>query len=137
MRILHNISVPDDEIDISAVHSSGPGGQNVNKVATAVHLRFDIMGSSLPDNLKKKLSEMNDSRITDDGTIVLKAKRFRSFAKNRADAVARLREIIMKAAIPVRKRRPTKPTRASKERRLQAKNRKSRIKALRRGSIDE
>jgi len=131
MRVSRKISIPDSEVDLSAIRSQGAGGQNVNKVSTAVHLRFDISNSSLPLYCKTKLLQMKDSRISSDGILILKAQQFRTQAKNRTDAIERLRQIILKSLVKVKKRRPTKPTKSSKEKRLNTKNRRSQQKALR------
>ena len=131
MEVSHHISIPDSEIELSAIHSQGSGGQNVNKVSTAIHLKFDIPNSSLPYFCKKKLLELKDNRISSEGVFVLKAQSFRTQAKNRQDAFERLRKIILKTLIPVKKRRPTRPTRASKERRIQKKTIRSKKKVLR------
>jgi ribosome-associated protein len=121
---------------MDAVRAQGAGGQNVNKVSNAAHLRFDVRASSLPDDVKARLLRMKDHRITADGVVVIKAQTYRSLEKNREDALARLRAMIAAAAIPPRPRRPTKATQGSKRRRVSGKIRRGRVKALR-GLIDE
>ena len=128
--------VSEDEVEFSAVRSQGPGGQNVNKVSSAVHLRFDIRASSLPDAVKQRLLALPDSRITDDGVVVIKAQTQRSQPMNRADAMRRLQALVDSVAHAPRKRIATKPTRASKERRVEAKTHRGAIKAARRASFD-
>ncbi|TXH42933.1 MAG: aminoacyl-tRNA hydrolase [Burkholderiaceae bacterium] len=121
--------IPDREIEFSAVRSQGPGGQNVHQVSSAVHLRFDIRASSLPQALKDKLLATADHRITKDGVIVIKAQTTRSQEQNRAEAVARLHEMVEKAGQVQRVRRPTKPTFGSKQRRLKSKAARGEVKA--------
>jgi ribosome-associated protein len=123
-----------DELDFSAIRASGPGGQNVNKVSNAVHLRFDIRASRLPEAVKARLLTWPDQRISADGVVVIKAQDSRSLAQNQADAVARLIELVQAAAHVPKARRATKPTYGSKQRRLEGKARRSGIKAGRRAS---
>lgn len=131
LQITHLITIASSEIDISAVRSQGAGGQNINKVASAIHLRFDIRASSLPDRYKTQLLQRDDRRITAAGIIVIKAQRYRSQDKNREDALQRLKDLISSAGrVPV-KRIPTKPTTGSQERRLASKTRQGLIKAAR------
>jgi ribosome-associated protein len=118
-----------DEVEWSAVRSQGPGGQNVNKVASAVQLRFDVRASSLPEDVKQRLLARADQRLSADGVIVIKAQTQRSQPLNRADALARLQQLVDAAARPPKARRPTQPTRASQRRRLDAKTRRGEVKA--------
>jgi len=117
------------EVEFTAVRSQGPGGQNVNKVSSAVHLRFDIRASSLPEAVKERLLASQDQRITKDGVIVIKAQSSRSRDQNKAEALARLDEMIARASVVLPVRRPTKPTHASRQRRLQAKSQRGQVKA--------
>jgi ribosome-associated protein len=123
--------IPESEVEITAVRSQGAGGQNVNKVSSAIHLRFDIRNSSLREDHKERLLALPDQRITRDGVLIIKAQTQRSQDMNRAEAMGRLQEIVDSVAEPARARRPTKPTLASKRRRLEAKNLRSQVKVLR------
>jgi ribosome-associated protein len=124
------------EVEFSAIRAQGPGGQNVNKVSCAVHARFDIAASSLPPEVKTRMLEMRDSRITQEGVLVLKAQQSRSLDQNKEDALRRLQELVDKAAEVPLVRRPTRPTRGSQRRRLDAKTRSGQVKALR-GKVSE
>ena len=126
----------ESEVEIEAIRAQGSGGQNVNKVSNAVHLRFDIRASSLPDAVKARLLGMPDHRISDRGVVVIKAQSHRSLETNREDALGRLRALIAAAAAVPRPRRPTRATRGSKERRVSGKIRRGRVKAMR-GRVDE
>jgi len=133
--ISQQVVIPDTEIDIQAIRAQGAGGQAGNKDSSAIHLRFDIHGSSLPDFYKDKLLKLNDQRISKDGIIVIKAQQFRSQEKNRDEALNRLQSLIKSAAVTRKKRKPTKPTAGSLKRRIESKTRRGRLKGLR-GKVD-
>ncbi|MCB1697573.1 MAG: aminoacyl-tRNA hydrolase [Halioglobus sp.] len=136
LTISGQLKIPLAEIDVQAIRAQGAGGQNVNKVSSAIHLRFDIRASSLPALYKERLLALRDRRISSEGVLVLKAQRFRSQEKNRTDALERLRELVAGVTITRKKRQPTRPSRNSKRKRMDSKTKRGQLKSLR-GRVDD
>ena len=136
LKIFGTVAIPEDEIQVKAVRAQGAGGQNVNKVSSAIQLRFDIRASSLPEAMKERLYRLSDQRITKDGVVIIKAQQYRTQENNLEAARDRLCRLLQRVAVPARKRIATKPTRASQRRRVEDKVRRGRLKAARGGAID-